>query len=110
MILLTCIDINTIKLRNYFLITKKYFLHESIYYRQVAEVGGGRGEAVVPEVVVVVTERNAAIHEAEVEATAGSAMAAAVDEATAVAIREVAALSTTVTVNRYTTRRAINVA
>jgi len=65
----------------------------------VVEIDGGRAEEAV---VVVVTEKSAVTREAEAEATAGSAMAAAADEATVAAIREVVAPSTIVTVNRYT--------
>lgn len=75
----------------------------------MVEVDGEHAEAVVV-VVAVVTEKSAATHEAEVEVTAGSAMAAEADEVTAAAIREVVALSAIVTVNRYTTRRTINAA
>lgn len=50
---------------------------------------------------VVVTGRNAAIHEAEVEVTAENATVVAVDEATVAAIREVVALLAIVMVNCY---------
>lgn len=48
---------------------------------------------------VVVTERNAATREAEVEVIAENAMVVAVDEATVVAIREVVVPLATVTVS-----------
>jgi hypothetical protein len=60
------------------------------------------------EVVAVVMEKNVAIREAEVEATAENATAAAVDEAIVVAIREVVAPSAIVTVNRYAIRRTVD--
>lgn len=50
---------------------------------------------------VVVTGRNAVIHEAEVEVTAENATVVAVDEATVAAIREVVALLAIVMVNCY---------
>lgn len=59
----------------------------------------GDHEAAVEEAVAaaVVTERSAAIREAEVEATAENATAAAVDEATVVATRGVVVPSAIVT-------------
>jgi hypothetical protein len=72
----------------------------------VVEIDGGRAEEAV---AAVVTEKSAVTRGAEAEATAGSAMAAVADEATAAAIREVVLLSTIVTVNRHTMRRTINV-
>lgn len=54
---------------------------------------------------VVVTGRNAAIHEAEVEVIAENAMVVAVDEATVAAIREVVALLAIVMVNYYASYR-----
>lgn len=50
---------------------------------------------------VVVTGRNVAIHEAEVEVIAENATVVAVDEVTVAAIREVVALLTIVMVNCY---------
>jgi len=64
----------------------------------VEEIDGDR-EAEVLELVAVM-EKNAAIREAEVEATAENATAAAVDEATAAATRGVVVPSAIVTVKR----------
>lgn len=81
------------------------------WHCQVEEIDGDHGAAVGEEeveAVAVVMEKNAAIREAEVEATAENATAAAVDEATVVVTRGVVAPSAIVTVNRYANRRTVD--
>jgi len=73
---------------------------------QVEEIDGDH-EAEV-DAVAVVTEKNAAIREAEVEVTVENATAVAVDEATVVVTRGVVVPSTIVTVNRYVIRRTVD--
>lgn len=68
----------------------------------------GDHEAVEVEAVAVVTEKNAAIREAEVEVTVENATAAAVDEATRVVTRGVVVPSAIVTVNRCIIRRTVD--
>lgn len=63
---------------------------------EVEEIDGDH-EAVEVEAVAVVTEKNAAIREAEVEVTVENATAAAVDEATRVVTRGVVVPSAIVT-------------
>lgn len=63
------------------------------------------GEPEAAAAAVVVTGRNAATREAEVEVIAENATVVAVDEATVVATREVVAPLAIVTVNCYTSYR-----